>query len=65
MSEITELRTDAIKAEEYRRELVPLLDKACDVFNRARNEGLIVSFQIGLDQYGRSVVQGIGIVKPL
>ena len=60
-----ELGTDAQKAAAYRIELAAHLALVCNVLNRARKDDLVVSFQIGPDQYGQSSVQNIGVVKPL
>lgn len=59
------LRTESVKAQEIRAAITPLLDDLCEIINQARREGLIVGFQIGMDQYGRSRPQDISIVKPL
>lgn len=58
-------KNDQQLANEYRSELLPLLEKIADIFNRARSNGLNPSFNIGPDNFGRSVVKEIGIVKPL
>ena len=58
-------QSDADKAAAYRNELKPLLDQVCAIFNRGRAEGLIINFSIAGDQYGRSKVMAIDIVKPL
>lgn len=62
---VTEFRTDAQKAASYRVEIAAYLAQVCEVLNRARRDDLVVSFQIGPDQYGQSNVQNIGVVKPL
>ncbi len=62
---IAEFRTDAEKAAAYRIEVAAHLAVVCEVLNRARKDGLVVSFQIGPDPYGNSSVQSIGVVKPL
>ncbi len=59
------LRTEAQKAADYRAEIMPILDQACEIISRARKEGLIIGFNISPDQYGRSRVAEITIVKPL
>ena len=56
---------DTVKAENYRLELRPILEQAAEVLNRAKADGLVISFSINPDQYGRYRVTEIGIVKPL
>lgn len=62
---ITELRTEKQKADDYRTQIVAALADACEIMNRARADGLVISFNLGPDQYGRTSVQNLGVVKPL
>jgi hypothetical protein len=62
---IEKARTDAMRAQEIRDQLAPLLAQVCAILNQARADGLIVSFNLGLDMYGRSRVQDMSIVRPL
>ena len=45
--------------------LAPLLDQVCDIFGRARKDGIILNFNISADQYGRMRVNEVSAVKPL
>lgn len=56
--------TDAEKAESYRKEVRALLDQVCVLRDRARKDGLLIGFNIGWDQYGRSATD-VSVVKPL
>lgn len=58
-------KTDIQRAEEYRAELLPLLQKVCEVLDRSRRDGLVVSFNLTPDQYGRQAAGPIGVVRPL
>lgn len=58
-------RTDAEIADEIRRELRPALEEIAAVFMMARRHGLNVAFQIEWDSFGRAVVGGINVTKPL
>lgn len=58
-------KTDAQRAEEYRAELLPLLQQVCEVLDRSRRDGLVVSFSLAPDQYGRQTSGPIGVVRPL
>ena len=55
--------TDAQKAAEYRARLTPIMEQAIAIMSEAKAEGLIVSFSINGDQYGRSVLSPIGVIR--
>lgn len=57
--------TDAQKAATYRAELLPILEKAADVVQRARSEGLTIGFSLAQDEFGRMRVGLINVTKPL
>lgn len=58
-------KTDAALAEEYRRDMAPILEQVVDIFNRCKLNGLTPAFNIGLDEYGRYRVTTMNIVRPL
>ena len=58
-------KSDADLATEYRAELAPILEQVCDIFSRARKDGIILNFNISADQYGRMRVNEVSAVKPL
>ena len=58
-------KSDADLAAQYRAELAPLLDQVCDIFGRARKDGIVLDFNIGADQYGRMRVNEVSAVKLL
>lgn len=59
-------KTDAEKAAAYRAEMLPVLKQVCDIIQRARFDGLIIGWDnIGIDQFGRTVVPPINVTKPL
>lgn len=58
-------KTDVEKAAAYRAELRPLLEKVVAVLQRARNEGMNISWAMGPDQYGRMQVPNIDVTRPL
>lgn len=58
------LRTDSVKADEIRAKLTPLLTDVGLIFDKAIGDGLIVSFSINRDQFGRSKAE-VTITKPL
>ena len=63
---VTQLRTDAIIAQELRDELGPLLDKVCEVMAKAKASGMQLAWNIQPDSFGRRFrVVEISIVKPL
>ena len=55
----------ALPAAEIRDELMPLLLQACEVFDRAKRDGLHVSLNLTLDQYGLRHVPNISVLKVL
>lgn len=57
--------TDADKAADVRAKLRPLLDKVCEIITQARRDNLVVTFNLGPDQYGRQQVGTLDILKPL
>lgn len=57
--------TDKERADAIRTKLQPLLEQLVATFNDAERDGLIVTFNIGRNQYGRHAVQNIAISKPL
>lgn len=62
---VERLRTDAVMAQDIRETLEPLVTKICQIMDDAKRHGLIVSFNIASDQYGRTKVVEINIVRPL
>ena len=60
------LRTDAVAAKSIRDELMPLLESVCEIMARAKADGLMVSWTLQPDSFGRKFrVTEISIVKPL
>ena len=55
--------TDAQKAAEYRARLTPIMEQAIAIMNEAKAEGLIVSFSVNGDQWGRFVLSPIGVIR--
>lgn len=63
---IVHLRTDAAIAQELRDKLNPLLDQVCGIMAQAKADGLMVSWNLQPDSFGRKFkVTEISIVKPL
>ena len=58
-------RSDTELAVEYKRRALELLAQLCVIMNEARDGGLVVSFQVNNDQFGRFFPQQITVVKPL
>ncbi len=58
-------KSDAVLADEFRKELTPAMDKAAEIIDRAKKSGLSITFNIGPDNYGRIVTKEITVVKPL
>jgi hypothetical protein len=57
--------TDQEKADICRSELRPLLEQVAAIASRMMKDGMQLAFRIGPDQYGRIVLHGIDITKPL
>ncbi len=62
---INPAKTDPEKAAQIRAMLTPVLEQVCAIVGDARANGLIVSFNIAPDQFGRVKVQALDITKPL
>lgn len=61
----TPLRTDAMKAAEYRTQLQQLLNEVVATLNQAEREGLLILFSIGRDGFGRQAVTSLTVAKVL
>ena len=62
---IAKLRTESDRAQDYRNELRPLLEQACEIITRARREGMIIGFNLAPDAFGIQRVGNIDVTKPL
>ncbi len=58
-------KSDKERAEELKAELRAVLDLACAVITKAQSESITLSFQIGRDGLGRSVIAGLSASKEL
>jgi hypothetical protein len=58
-------QSDAEKAQDYRARIRAALDPVVAILNEARRDGLVVGFNIGLNQFGLSVLNQVDISKPL
>lgn len=61
----TDRKSDADLAKAYRDEMRAALGPVCDILQRARNDGLVIGWNISPDQYGRINVPNIDVTKPL
>lgn len=57
--------SDKERAEQLRGQLRPLLEQACEIISDARRDGLVVTFNLGPDQYGNQRVSALDILRPL
>lgn len=64
-SRINTVPTDADVAQNIRDEIRPVLEQLAAILNRGKAHGLIVSFTMQQDQYGRATVTEPSIVRPL
>lgn len=58
-------KSDQQKADEYRDEIRAALTSVCEIMGRARRDGLVVTFNLGLDGFGRDQIANLQISKPL
>lgn len=59
-------KSDIELAEGFRQEILPHLEEAAKIFTRAKAAGLIMSFSITPDSFGKNFkVNEITLVKPL
>lgn len=65
LASINPTKTDAEKAEAYRKEMGEVLKPVCDVLERSRKDGLIVGWNLAPDEFGRYRAPFISITKPL
>ena len=62
---VERLRTDAVWAEELRRDLQKPMAEIAEVMNRAKAAGFVVNFTFAADQYGRVTPPPITVLKLL
>ncbi len=62
---IVTAKTDTQLASEAREEITKALGPVVEIMNRAKLNGLSVTFNINADQYGRFAIKEIVVVKPL
>lgn len=59
-------KSDATKAETYRKELSAALVPVCSIIERGRKDGFSIGWAaLGPDEFGRVRVPMINILKPL
>lgn len=58
-------RPDVEIAAELRTELKAALEPVCVVIDRAVTHGMQVSFSVGMGPLGKTIVQGVSIVRQL
>jgi hypothetical protein len=58
-------RPDKELADGFKADLVPILEQACAVLNRARAVGMLANWSLIPDQFGRVRVGEVTVVKPL
>lgn len=58
-------RPDADIAAELRTEIRAALEPVCSIIDRAVSHGMQVNFSVGMGPLGKTIVQGIGIVRQL
>lgn len=57
--------TDVQKAAAHREALTPRLEEVCRLLDEVRRDGLVCSFNIGVDANGRQRVLAFDITKSL
>ena len=62
---LTPGKSDAVIAAEIKAEANEVLKKVVEIMERARNNGMNLSFTINPDQFGRMALQPIILVKIL
>lgn len=53
--------SDKELAAQYKEEMTLALQNVMEILGRARKQGLIVNFSLGIYQFGRDVIGGNGI----
>lgn len=62
---IVAAKTDAQIAAELRADLATAAAQVIAVVERAKTAGLCITFNIGPDNYGRTSLKDVAVVKPL
>lgn len=62
-AEVIELETETQKAVRYKSEMIVVLEPLLQLMDRAKRDGLLIEFQLGVDHYGRAHVCSSAIVK--
>jgi hypothetical protein len=58
-------KTDAEKADAYRKDLTAALLPVLEILERSRKDGLTIQYNLSPDEFGRFRVPFINITKPL
>jgi hypothetical protein len=58
-------RSDADLAFDLKNRIRFSLEQAAAIMDEARQAGLVLQFQFGIDGFGRNVIASIAVVKPL
>jgi len=57
------MSTEAERAYEYRKEIAVVLDELCEIINRAKAEGFLITFTTGDNPDGTQVTKQLNIVR--
>ena len=55
--------SDKERAAQYRDEMSRALSAVIDILDRAKQHGLVIGFNIGLDPVGRNQLQSLTVVR--
>lgn len=58
-------KSDADKATAYKESVRPLLMQVAKLVEEARKDGMVITFGMGQDQFGREAITYLNVVKPL
>lgn len=62
---MSDTKSDTDLAAQIKAEARGPLEQLCGIQDRARQAGLMLGFNIGPDEYGKTIVQRISVIKPL
>lgn len=65
MTDIPTLKPDSVLAVELRDEVTAAMHSVLTIMDRARASKMQINFSVGVDQYGRSRLDNLSVVKVL
>ena len=63
VAEVVHLESEPARAERYTAQMTEALKPVLALMDDAKQHGLLIEFQLGMDAYGRAVIASSAVVK--